>query len=140
MSLARLRSALPRPYAPRIDAFTQRFWDALADNEFLLASCGDCAALEFPPRPQCARCGSGAIDWQPASGDGVLYTSTRVHAAAGPFACRAPYSVGIVDLTEGVRILTRLMHDASSLPPGSPVRLAVLEHTDGPLFVAVSAG
>ena len=51
----------------------------------------------------------------------------------------APYSVGIVDLDEGVRILTRLMHDASSLPPGSRVNLAIIDHTDGPLFVAVQA-
>jgi uncharacterized OB-fold protein len=139
VKLRRIKSSLPRPYAPEVNDFSLPFWQALERNEFLLARCGSCQTLQFPPRPLCPSCGGSEIEWQPASGRGTLYASSRVHAAAGPFACMTPYTVGIVDLEEGARILTRIMHDASSLLPGSAVQIAVLEHCDGPLFVAVNA-
>ena len=135
MSLRRISSALPRPYDPVIDPFSQTFWEALENGEFLLARCSACESLQFPPRPHCPRCGHSDIGWQPSAGSGVLYASTRVHAAAGPFACMTPYSVGLIDLDEGVRVLTRLMHDASSLQPGSRIQLGIIEHTNGYLFV-----
>jgi len=139
VSLPRLQSEMPRPCCPRVDEHTELFWKTLEDGKFLLAVCGDCSTTQFPPRKHCSACYGHNLDWTPASGGGVIYASTRVHAAGGPFAAMAPYTVGIIDLDEGVRILTRLMHDASSLPPGSRVNLAVIEHTDGPLFVAVNA-
>ncbi len=136
MSLRRVRSALPRPYAPETGRFSHRFWAALADGRFLVTRCEACDTLQFPPRPRCPHCLADSICWQELSGSGVLYTSTRIYAAGGGFACMTPYSVGIVDLDEGVRVLTRLLHDASSLPPGAAVELVVVDHTNGPLFAA----
>ena len=138
MKLPVVRSALPRPYDPEPSAFTRPFWDALARAEFLLARCGGCKSLQFPPRQRCPICLGTDVGWRPSAGTGTLYAGTRIHAAGGPFACMTPYSVGLIDLDEGVRILARLLHDASSLAPGSRVRLAVIEHTDGPLFAAVA--
>jgi uncharacterized OB-fold protein len=136
MSLGRIKSALPRPFAPQTDNFSNKFWDALVAGQFLVTHCRSCNVLQFPPRPRCPFCLSADIQWQELSGRGTLYSRTRIHAAGGPFACMTPYSVGIVDMDEGVRILTRLMHNASSLPPGSVVELVVVDHTDGPLFAA----
>lgn len=137
MSLPRIRSSLPRPYSPETSEFTKVFWQGLAEGRFQVTRCGACGILQFPPRPQCPSCHSSNVSWKAVDGHGVLYASTRIHAAAGPFACMTPYTVGLVDLREGVRVLTRVMHDASSLPPGSPVQLAIIAHTDGPLFVAI---
>ena len=138
MVLRRISSALPRPYAPAPGDFSKTFWEDLADGRFQLSLCENCDALQFPPKPVCPKCLSDKIVWREISGKGILYSRTRIHAAGGPFACMAPYSVGLVDLDEGVRILTRLMPSASSLRLGSAIDLAVIDHVDGPLFVAIA--
>lgn len=138
MTLRRFASALPRPYAPLPSEFENTFWVGLSEGRFQVTRCEQCDWLQFPPRPVCPGCLSSAVVWQEIEGRGTLYARTRIHAAGGPFACMTPYSVGLIDLEEGVRILTRLMPSASSLTPGSAVEIAVLDHTDGPLFVAVS--
>jgi uncharacterized OB-fold protein len=140
MTLAFVDVTLPRPMAPASSAFSAPFWRALAEGRFLTARCGGCAELHFPPRPICPRCHHDKTTWVELSGRGVLYSRTRVHAAGGTFAAFAPYSVGIVDLAEGVRLLTRLLPSASALPLDSPVRLVVLRHPDGPLFAAEAVG
>lgn len=139
MKLPIIRSLLPRPYVPAIDQHSKVFWDALENGEFLLNRCNACSSLQFPPRPQCPSCLNSDVNWQPTAGHGKLYASTRVYAAGGPFACMTPYSVGLIDLDEDVRILLRLLHDASSLSPGSAVQLAVINHSDGPLFAGIAA-
>lgn len=138
MKLPRISSFLPRPFSPEQSSFSSAFWQGLANGVFQIGKCKACGDLQFPPRPQCPGCHSDEMEWQAVAGTGILYASTRIHAAGGPFACMSPYSVGLVDLDEGIRVLTRLMHDASSLEPGSRVQLGVIDHTDGPLFVAVA--
>lgn len=138
MTLPRIKSSLPRPFAPEMNSQSEHFWAALQDGEFLLSSCNSCTKLQFPPRSHCIYCLSDDVGWTAATGKGTLYASSRIHGAGGAFAAFTPYSVGLVDLDEGVRILTRLMHDASSQPPGSALQLSVLEHSDGPLFAATS--
>ncbi len=138
MTLPIIQSLLPRPYPPDIDENSQPFWDALAKGEFLLQCCDACGEWQFPPRPQCPSCLRSELRWQSSDGQGKIYASTRVYAAGGPFACMTPYSVGLIDLDEGVRVLARLLHSASSLPPGSDVQLAVIKHSDGPLFAGIA--
>ena len=137
MSLRRIKSSLPRPYSPFPSEFSDTFWQGLADGRFQLSHCRACDRLQFPPRAICPGCHSERIGWRDIAGRGTLYAHTRIHAAGGPFASMTPYSVGLIDLDEGIRILTRLMPDAGSLPLGSAIELAVVDHTDGPLFVAI---
>ena len=139
MALQRIKSSLPRPHAERPSEFTKNFWQGLSEGRFQVAKCRDCEQLQFPPRPRCPQCLGGNMVWREVEGSGKLYARTRIRAAGDPFACMTPYSVGLVDLDEGVRILTRLMHEASSLAPGSAVQLVVVDHTDGPLFAAIPA-
>lgn len=138
MKLPVVQSLLPRPYVPAIDDHSKVFWDALEDGEFLLNCCNVCSELQFPPRPHCPSCLASDVRWQSSSGRGRIYASTRIYAAGGPFACMTPYTVGLVDLDEGVRVLSRLLPSASSLPPGSAAQLAVVNHTDGPLFAGIA--
>jgi uncharacterized OB-fold protein len=139
MSLPVVDCTLPRPLAPQASAFTRTFWQALADGRLTTTRCEDCREWSFPPRPVCTRCGSASQAWQTLSGHGRLYSCTRVHAAGGAFAAYAPYSVGIVDLDEGLRLLTRVMPDASALPLDAAVQIVVLRHPDGVLFAAAAA-
>ena len=139
MSLPFVDCTLPRPLAPQAGSFSLQFWRELAKGRLTTTRCKACNEWGFPPRPICTRCGSDAPQWQALSGRGRLYSCTRVHAAGGAFASFAPYSVGIVDLDEGVRLLTRIMPDASALPLDSRVQIAVLRHPDGVLFAALAA-
>ncbi len=139
MTLLRFPSAMPRPWHLPDCPRTAPFWEALRGGHFLLARCNACGKLDFPPRNTCPYCGSDDQSWQESTGEGVLYAATRIHAAGARFASMTPYSAGLVDLSEGVRILTRLLPSASSLAPDSPVKLVIVDHIDGPLFAAVSA-
>jgi uncharacterized OB-fold protein len=139
MTLRFVDCTLPRPLPPASSAFTATFWEALGRGRLTSTRCEGCAELCFPPRPACPRCGSSAMRWVELSDRGRLYSRTRVHAAGGTFAAFAPYSVGIVDLDDGVRILTRLLPEASALPLDTAVQMVVLRHPDGPLFAAIAA-
>ena len=48
------------------------------------------------------------MEWTKVSGRGTIYSYTVVHRAATP-AFKAPYTVAIVELAEGPRILTDLI-------------------------------
>ena len=139
MTLPIVDCTLPRPLAPVPGTFTSAFWNALAQGRFTSTRCDGCGEIGFPPRPTCLRCGNKSPRWVELSGFGQLYSRTRIHAAGGTFAAFAPYSVGIVDLVEGPRLLLRLLPAASALPLDSALRIVVLRHPDGPLFAAVAA-
>lgn len=134
MTLEIVRVAGPRPIAPRVNAFTERFWNALAAGRFETTRCTDCRRVSFPPKPHCPGCGSRRVEWVEIGGRGRLYSATVVHQSAPAFGAE-PFTAAIVDLECGVRLATRLIDVA---PLDVPVELVVLAFDDGPLFAARS--
>lgn len=130
-----LRRTGKRPIAPRQSAFSRRFWEALAVGKFETTVCLDCCLPAFPPRFFCPHCWSKNVEWRALSGRGVLYSRTRIHAAASAFAHDAPYSLALVDLEEGLRLATGLIEEEAPTLD-APVELVVLSYEDGPLFAA----
>ena len=68
----------------------------------------------FYPRVFCPHCGagSGALEWRRASGRGTVYSAVvenRPEAAGAAFSGGQPYCVALVDLDEGVRMLTNVV-------------------------------
>ena len=135
MSLDIVRVDRVRAYPPRVTAFTQRFWDSVAQGRLETTVCEDCGKLSFPPKTFCPHCWSTRIRWTGLSGRGRLYAQTMIHAAPAIFRDEAPYRVGIVDLQEGLRIATRLLSDEAPKLDTS-VEIVTLLYTDGPLFAA----
>lgn len=128
---------IPRAYPPRVSAFTQPFWNALAEGRLITTQCCSCGKLTFPAKPICPHCWSAKVEWSDLRGSGTLYSWTRIHAAPAVFAPEAPYEVGIVDLDQGVRLACRLVTNLSVGPAvGAKVEIVVLACTDGPLFAA----
>lgn len=126
-----------RAYPPRSSAFTQTFWDGLAQGRWQTSCCEACGLQTFPPRPICPHCWSDRVTWRALSPIGTLYSWTRIHAAPAVFAPEAPYAVGIVDLDVGIRLACRLLDPpAGDWKPGMAVEMAVLQYEDGPLFAA----
>ena len=137
MTLAIIDRSGNRPFPPRVSAVTESFWSGLNQGHFLLGKCGDCSRLSFPPGSFCPGCGSGNMKRHEATGRGVLYSLTTVHAGPPQLLADGPYSGAIIDLEEGVRLVTEWIGPATT-PLDSPAELVVTRYEDGCLFAARS--
>jgi uncharacterized OB-fold protein len=96
--------------APTPTGETERFWQGCRDGELLLQHCSTCERWVFYPRAICPHCWSDALEWRVASGAGVVRSFTIVHKPGHPgWAAAAPYTVAVIDLAEGPRMLTALV-------------------------------
>ena len=100
---------------PRPDAETAPFWAGTAEGKLLIQRCPDCGTSRFYPRLVCPNCMSDRIEWTEASGRGRVYSFTVVHRPPPAFKQEAPYVIAIIELEEGVRMMSRLRID----PPES---------------------
>ncbi|WP_274560413.1 bifunctional MaoC family dehydratase N-terminal/OB-fold nucleic acid binding domain-containing protein [Streptomyces spiramyceticus] len=122
----------PRPVINRDNA---GFWDGVAGHRLLIQRCGGCGTLRFPWLPGCGACGSPEWDTVEASGAGTVFSYVVMHHPAFPaFAASdhaadaaGPYAVGLIELAEGVRIISNVVgvpYDKVRI--GMPVQLEFL--------------
>jgi uncharacterized OB-fold protein len=71
----------------------------------------------------CNTCLSSHLLWQPAAGTGTVYSFTVNHRAPHPgFADRLPFVTAIVELAEGVRMMSNIVQcDPEHVTIGMPV-------------------
>jgi uncharacterized OB-fold protein len=101
---------------------TVGFWDGVAQRELRLKHCAACDLHFHPKRIVCTACGSDALGWKRSSGRGQVYSFSEVHRAPSPaFAASVPYTVGLVQLDEGVHLFTRF--EGGKVAIGTPVRV-----------------
>jgi uncharacterized protein len=112
-------------YPPRMTPFTSVFWDGLREGKFLTSKCSDCRHMTFPPKPICPECWSYSVEWVELSGRGILQSYTEVSAAPAMFAADAPYILCIVDLDEGIRVLSRVLATWDELTLDLPVKVKI---------------
>jgi uncharacterized OB-fold protein len=137
MTLEAIPVARRRAYPPRVSAFTQPFWEGLAQGRWQSTCCSACGKFTFPPKPICPHCWSDAMTWKDLSTRGTLYSWTRIHSAPKVFAEESPYAVCVVDLDIGLRIATRMVDKpGTQFVPGIPMEVVVLQYEDGPLFAS----
>jgi uncharacterized OB-fold protein len=127
---------LNRPLPVEETAVTRPFWEGLAEGEFRLPHCTACDRASFPPRQLCPRCHGRSFDWRPVSGRGTLYALTKVHSSPAIYGILSPIRLAVVDLEEGVRLVTRMLPGGQSLALDSPVQLVITRHPDGHLYAA----
>ena len=135
-SIERVRRSGIRPFPPRVSIFTRPFWDALSDGRLISTHCRQCGRVSFPPKAHCRSCWSEDIEWIDLPSTGVLYSFTRVHVVPRAFLSDALYDIGIVDLSNGVRFMCRLLELKSDTEIGSAVRMVSAIYDDGALFAA----
>ncbi len=101
-----LRAILPRPTAA-----SAPFWDACDRGELLLQRCDACSHLFYYPRIHCPKCGGRALSWQASRGTGRVFSFTHVHVSfhGKDWESQLPYTVILLDLGEGPRMLSRLI-------------------------------
>ena len=100
--------ALPKP-EPRAEGLAGEFFAHAREGRLCFQRCNDCGAWRHLPRIQCASCGSTDWEWQPSCGRGRILSWTVTHEAVHPaFAAEAPFTVIVVELEEGVRMVSGL--------------------------------
>ena len=92
---------------PRPTPETQHYWDGTRVEELRLQKCNDCRETYFPPRPFCPHCSSRDVSVFTASGKATLYGYVISHIPAPGL--EPPYSVAVVALEEGPRLMTNLV-------------------------------
>jgi uncharacterized OB-fold protein len=85
--------------------------------------CGRCGAVAFPAHEACPSCGEIGQDSVLLSPVGTLYSFSEIHVAPRGFA--TPYSVGYVDLPEGVRLFGQIEGRAADLRIGQKVAVTL---------------
>ncbi|MGW4994725.1 bifunctional MaoC family dehydratase N-terminal/OB-fold nucleic acid binding domain-containing protein [Streptomyces mirabilis] len=116
----RSKAARPRPVVNRDNA---GFWEGVGRHQLLIQRCGGCGTLRFPWLPGCGACGSPEWDTVEASGEGTVYSYVVMHHPPFP-AFDPPYAVGLIELAEGVRIVSNVIgvpYDKVRI--GMPLRL-----------------
>ncbi len=96
--------------------------------------CMACGQRWYFRRDFCPNCGSTQVVTELSAGAGVVYAATVVVRAPSPeWRERAPYGLCLVDLDEGVRVMT---HAAPDVGIGSRVRIGFERTSQGLLPVA----
>ncbi|WP_214325619.1 Zn-ribbon domain-containing OB-fold protein [Nonomuraea sediminis] len=111
---------------PRPTPETRPFWDGAAAGQLRIQRCLACERHYFYPRPGCPRCGSDQVEWVTASGRGTLYSYVINHRPAPGFEDETPYAIAVVELEEGVRMMTNLVGiepTPENLPLDLPLRV-----------------
>ena len=91
-----------------VDQLDQDFFDGVAEGQLRVQQCGDCGAHQFYPRVVCKHCGSDHSQWVVASGRGQV-TSFSVVRRAVSADFEAPYVIALIDLEEGVRMMSHVI-------------------------------
>jgi len=97
---------LPVPF---VTADSEPFWEACNREQLLVQVCGLCGRPQWYPRGRCRYCYSYEMKWKEASGEGNVYSFSIVRRATDPaFAGMVPYVVALVELDEGIRMITHI--------------------------------
>lgn len=113
---------------PGLDPVSTRFFSLLAERRLCTTRCRACGTLAFPPRAWCHVCTSDALDWVDLSGRGTLAAFSTQETAVR---FRAPDVIGLVDLAEGVRVLSRIAAPYEDLSLGQPLAVDFFEAEPG---------
>jgi uncharacterized protein len=116
---------------PPVGAESGPFWEATREGTLLVQWCTSCDRGIFYPRffcPYCATAGphdsaagqsgqsgqsdGSTLEWRTASGRAIVHAATVEHnpaATGATFSHGEPYVVALVDLDEGVRMMTNIV-------------------------------
>ena len=108
------------------------FRRGLADDTLLLRVCDACGRAASPPMPGCPTCGAREGHVVESAGTGTLHTWTVCHVAFEPaLAAEVPYTVGLVEVAEGARVVARIGGDPDTLVADMAVSVEFDHRGDG---------
>jgi hypothetical protein len=97
-----------------------------AGPRLIAGRCGGCGKLHFPAGPVCPFCSADGCSEARVGPEARLWLYTTVTARPPGYRGELPYGFGVVELAEGLRVVTRLTeHRLERLRPGLGMRLVV---------------
>ncbi|WP_052404836.1 Zn-ribbon domain-containing OB-fold protein [Bacillus rubiinfantis] len=114
---------IPRP---DVNEDTIDYWKLLQETRQLhVQKCKNCGTYSHPPRPVCHQCRHYQLEWVPTSGKGTVYSFVIYYRSVHP-GFEVPYGVVLVELVEGVRIISNMVDcKPEEIYIGMPVELVV---------------
>jgi uncharacterized protein len=95
---------------PDMSELGRPFWDALKQGQLTFQRCTHCGHAWLPARSECPHCLRPTWQREPAQGGAVLVSWVVYHHCYDPaFADRLPYTVAVVQLDEGPRMITNIV-------------------------------
>jgi hypothetical protein len=95
---------------PQIKSYSKPFWEGAKRHELLVQKCKDCKKYVFYPKVVCPFCLSDNLEWVQASGRGKIYSYSVVYSyQPKAFAEDVPYVIAVVELEEGVRMMSNIV-------------------------------
>ncbi|MDG2004155.1 MAG: Zn-ribbon domain-containing OB-fold protein [Novosphingobium sp.] len=111
---------------PDIDDVNRLYFEGTASGELRIRHCKRCESLFRFAHAWCPDCWSQDLDYKLASGRGKVETFTVVHQAPyESFEDRIPYVIALVELEEGVRMMSNIVDcEPDRVEIGLPVKVA----------------
>jgi uncharacterized OB-fold protein len=123
-------TTVAKPLPPPTEALAP-FLEAAKRGVLVVQRCDDCGGRRFPAREICSACLSRAASWVPVSGKGQVFSFYVMHQIYHPaFASEVPYAVVVVELDEGPRLTTNVVHcRPDEIRIGMPVEVVFEERS-----------
>lgn len=116
-------AAIPQP---EITELTRPFWERLGQGRLSFQVCTACGHRWLPAREQCPQCLGDAWTRTDAGGGARLVSWVVYRTAFHPaFEGRLPYTVAVVELDEGPRMISNVLGDAGALRIDQPLELVI---------------
>jgi uncharacterized protein len=124
----------PAPYAAP-------WWAALRDHRLSVQRCQACGHRQHNPRPLCIVCAGTDLGFEPIDGTGTLLTHTTIRRAPLPeLREHVPYSLGLVELSHGIRMFGALTAEhPDALRIGAAVDTGFVDVTDAVTLLRFTA-
>jgi uncharacterized protein len=131
MSIEGLQETIGLRALPAPDNASRYYWQSAAEGKLVVQRCTTCGVYQFYPRSLCASC-AGETEWVDATGRGTLHTYTVIRQNRSPaFAALSPYVVGIVELDEGVKMMSNIVDcEIDQLEVGMALEVLLLKAAD----------
>lgn len=115
----------PTKRFPIPTAETAPFWVACHNHQLLIQKCADCGKHQFYPRSVCSHCTSGSLEWDEASGQGVIVSYTIMHRAVSKAYAEGGATVlALIRLEEGVQMMSNIVEcDPERVQTGMAVKV-----------------
>jgi uncharacterized protein len=107
---------------PRVTPMNQRYFDGCAAGELRLQRCTRCKALFRFAHEWCPKCWGLSLDYVRASGRGKVTHFSVVYQPPSD-AFQVPYVLALIELAEGVRMLSNVQCEPSAVRIGLPVKV-----------------
>ena len=119
---------------------TAKFVELLGQGKIEGTVCTKCSAKYFPPRADCSACLSKEMDWFEMPQKGKLETFTTAQYAPFGFEADPPYTMGVVDFGNGLKLFARLEKGLPSedVKVGMDVSVKPLTYDDGQLSFEIT--